>query len=96
MLDIFKKLFGGKHEKDVKAITPLVAEINRHADAYLTLSDDELRAKTDEFRGRIAEALQEVQEDLTQLRSKLNPDLEGAEREKRWRSKTSLKRNVTR
>jgi len=70
MLEIFKKLFGGKHEKDVKAIMPLVAEINRHAEAYQSLSDDELRAKTDEFRGRIAEALQETQAELTELRSK--------------------------
>ncbi len=82
MLEIFKKLFGGKHEKDVKAIMPLVAEINRHAEAFQSLSDDQLRAKTDEFRGRIAEALQETQAELTELRSKLNPDLEGAEREK--------------
>jgi len=33
MLDIFKKMFGGKHEKDVKAIMPLVAEINRYAES---------------------------------------------------------------
>jgi preprotein translocase subunit SecA len=82
MLEFIKKLFGGKHEKDVKAILPRVAEINRHAEAYQALSDDELRAKTEEFRGRIREALKEVEAELAEVRARLRPDLEGPDREK--------------
>ena len=57
MLDIFKKIFGSKHEKDVNELLPIVEEINRHFESYQSLTDDELRAKTEEFKKRIADAM---------------------------------------
>jgi|694.fasta_scaffold01610_28 preprotein translocase subunit SecA len=54
MLGIISKLFGGnKSEKDVKKISPQVAEINRHFNSYQSISNDELRNKTVVFRERI-------------------------------------------
>ena len=55
MLDFFKKLFGSKHEKDVKRLTPVVDEITALLPALAELSDEQLRGKTDEFRARIQE-----------------------------------------
>jgi preprotein translocase subunit SecA len=81
MLKALRRLFGSKHERDVKGLLPLVAEINSHYDSLQALSDDELRAKTEEFRGRLREALKDTEEKLDELRANLNPDLEGAERE---------------
>ena len=81
MLDVLKKLFGGKHERDVKAVLPVVEEINRHFEALKDLSDDELRAKTEEFRARLREELKGTEAQLAELRAKLTPDLEGAPRE---------------
>ena len=52
---IVTKVFGSKHDREVKRLWPVVEEINRFAESYATLSDDELRAKTEEFRGRLAE-----------------------------------------
>ena len=46
MLNLIKKLFGDKHVKDLKALWPIVPEINKHYDELKSLSDDELRAKT--------------------------------------------------
>jgi preprotein translocase subunit SecA len=44
------KLFGTKHERDVKRLGPKVAEINALEPQIKALSDEQLRAKTDEFR----------------------------------------------
>ena len=68
MLGILSKIFGGnKSEKDIKIITPLVAEINQHFAAYKSLTNDELRAKTGEFKSRIAEHLKEMDTKIAQL-----------------------------
>lgn len=82
MLKALRRLFGSKHERDVKQLEPLVAEINGHYEKLQVLSDEQLRAKTEEFRGRLREALQETEGRLTEMRAKLVPDLEGAERER--------------
>ena len=82
MLDALRKFFGGKHERDVKVMLPVVEQVNEHVERLQSLSDEELRGKTEEFRGRLREALKDVEEPLTDLRSQLTPDLEGPAREK--------------
>jgi preprotein translocase subunit SecA len=58
MLGFLSKIFGGsKSEKDVSKIQPLVGKINEHFEQYQSLSNDALRAKTNEFRARIQEFL---------------------------------------
>jgi preprotein translocase subunit SecA len=71
MLGALKKLFGSKHERDVQSLRPIVDEINTHSEACQNLSDDELRAKTVEFRARIREAIHETEDDLRAAREKL-------------------------
>ena len=59
------KIFGGnKSEKDVKKINHYVGEINAFYDAYQSLSNDDLRNKTNEFRQRIKDHLKEIDEDI--------------------------------
>ena len=68
MLGFLSKVFGGnKSEKDIKNILPMVTEINRHFAAYNSLSNDELRGKTVEFRARIAEHLSGIDTRIAQL-----------------------------
>jgi len=47
------KVFGTKNERVIKALMPNVSAINALEPTIKALSDDELRAKTDEFRKRI-------------------------------------------
>jgi len=54
---IFAKIFGTKNERVVKKLMPQVAAINALEPQMQTLTDAELRAKTDEFRQRIQERL---------------------------------------
>ena len=49
----FKKIMGDKQAKLMKSLDPFVEEINRHFDGFSSLSDDEIKAKTNEFRLRI-------------------------------------------
>jgi len=61
MLQIISKLFGGsKSEKDVKKIEHLVPVINGHFEGYKSLTNDQLRAKTEEFKARIKAHLSET------------------------------------
>src|ERR1039458_986815 len=63
MSGFLSKLFGGnKSEKDVKVITPYVAKINAFYEQYQSLTNDELRSKTNEFRQRIKAFLSETDE----------------------------------
>jgi len=52
---ILKKIFGTKQERDIRRLTPLVEEINSLEPEISKLSDAELRAKTDEFKKRLAD-----------------------------------------
>jgi len=54
------KVFGTKNERVIKALTPKVQAINALEPQIQKLTDDELRAKTDEFRQRIQERLNRV------------------------------------
>ena len=65
MLGFISKIFGGsKSEKDVKKIMPLIKEINNHFESYQSLSNDQLRYKTVEFRQRIAEYLSDIDQQI--------------------------------
>ena len=67
MLGFISKIFGGsKSEKDVKKIEPYVAKINDFFAAYQSLSNDQLRNKTQEFRQRIKEHLTEIDAEIAQ------------------------------
>lgn len=49
------KLFAGSHyKKFYKKVRPIVAKINKIEEQYQSLTDEQLRAKTDEFRARYA------------------------------------------
>jgi preprotein translocase subunit SecA len=52
---LLAKVFGTKHEREVKKLVPLVAEINSREEQVAKLSDAELAAKTAEFRQRLAQ-----------------------------------------
>ena len=53
-MGLFSKIFGTRSEREVKALNPIVDKIEALADEYKALSDHELRAKTDEFKARLA------------------------------------------
>ncbi len=56
MLDtLLAKVFGTKHEREIKRLVPLVSQINELSPATEALDDESLKAKTEEFKRRFAE-----------------------------------------
>ena len=78
---LFRKFFPSKHEKDVKEILPLIDEINEHYESYTDLTDEQLIAKTQEFRQLIQENTHEIEEKLAENRQKLKSDIKHEERQ---------------
>jgi preprotein translocase subunit SecA len=82
---IISKVIGTSNERALKRARPIVAKINVLEPEMQKLSDAELRAKTDEFRQRIREAVQraapneiEAEEERTAQKAKRDPVLEEA------------------
>ncbi|MFC4230682.1 preprotein translocase subunit SecA [Parasediminibacterium paludis] len=65
MLKFISKLLGGnKSEKDVAQIKPIVEKINQYFQQYQSLTNDELRSKTQEFKSRIKEHLKDIDAEI--------------------------------
>ena len=54
-MSVFSKVFGTHSDHELKRIKPIVQKIESYRDEMVALSDDELKAKTPEFKKRLAE-----------------------------------------
>ncbi len=61
-MSVLKKIVGSKQQRDLKRLKPIVAKINALEESFQSLSDSELKAKTSDFRERLAngEALDDI------------------------------------
>jgi len=77
------KLFGNKSDRDIKEVMPYVNQINEVFEGYSSLSDDDLRGKTQEIKDRIAADLKEIDDQLAALHKSVedNPDMDIREKE---------------
>jgi preprotein translocase subunit SecA len=83
MLNIFKKLFGDKATRDLKEVMPLVKAIHDVYGSVEKLTNDELRAKTAEFKQRIAQNIQEETSLIEEFKKKAEAyDMDMDEKEK--------------
>lgn len=72
MLNLIAKAFGGKKsDKDIKKINPIVDQINEIYGTLKSKTDDELKAKTDEFKKRIQSEVQELEDTKKEIEKKL-------------------------
>ena len=60
--DALTKVFGTSNERTVKRMLPTVKAINALEPAMQQLSDEQMRAKTDEFRARIAAHIADIKD----------------------------------
>ena len=51
---VFSKLFGSRSDRELKKINPIADKVDALEDEYRRLSDDELKAKTNEFKERLS------------------------------------------
>ena len=68
MIGFIQKIFGGsKSEKDIKGIQPIVAQTNEYFTAFQSLTNDQLRGKSVEFKSRIKDHVKETDAEITRL-----------------------------
>ncbi len=89
---VLTKVFGTANERVIKKLVPVVATINALEEGIKQLSDEELRAKTGEFRTRLAARLEGITDEgeiKTAERAALDeilPDAFAVVREAGWRA----------
>ncbi len=77
MLGFLSKLFGSKSDRDIKQIMPLVEKTKEEYAKLSSLTADELRAQTAGFKARIAEHLQDIDQQLADLKTQAeSPELD--------------------
>lgn len=65
---LIKIFVGDKAKKDMKEVRPIVEKINSYQAQFQALSNDELRAKTIEFKQRIAQARSQYEVKIQELK----------------------------
>ncbi len=76
MLKIFEKIFGSKHDKDIKKIQPVIQRINELQSTLSSLSNDQLRQKGQELKQKVRNVLEPLEQEKKTLSLKLdNPDI---------------------
>jgi len=93
MFNIIKKVFGTKHDRDIKAFNSIIDEINGNFKTYESLSNDALRNKTVEFRGRIAEHLKGIDEDIAELTQEIEIEEDINLKEEKYQEVDDLKKD---
>ncbi len=76
MANFLKKLFGSKSDRDLKEVKPLLEKTLAVYPAIQQLSNDELRAKTIEFKDIIRKETEQEEQELAELRQRLDDDYE--------------------
>jgi preprotein translocase subunit SecA len=78
---VIQALFGTRHQRELKRLWPIVDQVNAEWERLRGVSDEELKAQTEKFRGRIAEATAGVEAELQELRARRRGSESASERE---------------
>ena len=92
--EFMTKLFGNKSQRDLKEITPYVDKIKAVYPSIQKLSNDELRAKTDEIKKRIQDYVADERKQVEDLRKGID-DKELEEREAIWAEVDKIEKAIT-
>ena len=80
--DLFKKIFGTKAERDLKQLKPMLNMVLAAYEKIDKLDDDQLRAKCDELKAKIREAIAADEQRIAQIKTDLETDLPVEQKEK--------------
>lgn len=92
--DILAKLFGNKSTRDAKHINPYVEKIKAAYPAIEALSNDELRAKTEELKKTIQDFVSAEKNKIAELKSGIE-DIDIDKREDIWAQIDKLEKEIT-
>lgn len=84
MIGLIKKMLGDKSTRDLKTIKPILDKTLAAYKDIKKLDNDSLRAKTNEFKQRIADHIADEINQVESLRRQVEeaPDMDSSEKEK--------------
>ncbi|MCC7333176.1 MAG: preprotein translocase subunit SecA [Flavobacteriales bacterium] len=71
---VLKVFLGSKTDRDLKELSPIVEKTNQIYQTLQSISNDELRAKTLDFKARIASRLKPDEDKIAEIKSKIEND----------------------
>ncbi len=93
MLGFLKNIIGTKQDRDLKQYQSLVLEINKNFESFQSLSSDELRGKTLEFRERISDYLSEIDAEIASVTEKAVSSEDFNEKDELFKEVDELRKN---
>ena len=80
--DLFKKIFGTKAERDLKQLRPMLDKVLAAYETIDKLDNDQLRAKCDELKARIQEAIAADEKRIAEIKLEIETDIPLDKKEK--------------
>ncbi len=99
---LLRKVFGDKSKKDLKAVQPLVREINEIYEGLVQYGDDQLRERIAQIKSELADRLEPLETEMAYLlrrfreesseseRNRIERDIDGAKKELKKQRKAML------
>ena len=81
-VEVLSKIFGSKDARDVKELQPIIDTALEIEKTFLSISHDELRAKTDEFKKRIKDRVEAKEQAKKELKEKADTEIDMPVKEK--------------
>ena len=75
LVDIIKKVFGTKSERDMKQVRPILEKVLAAYESIDKLSNDELRAKAEDLKRRIREVEEPFEKRIAEIKEPLERDI---------------------
>jgi len=76
MANFLASLFGNKSQRDLKELKPILESCLKAYPQIATLTNDELRDKTQEFKNKISSAVSKQEDRVTQIRERLDSEFD--------------------
>lgn len=81
LVDIIKKVFGTKSERDMKQVKPILEKVLAAYESIDKLSNDELRAKAEGLKRRIREVEEPFEKRIAEIKEQLESDIPVSQKE---------------
>ena len=96
MANLLSKIFGSKSQRDLKEIMPFLNEAKVAYETVKNLTNDELRGKTIEFKLEIQKAIEKEEQELQELRGRIEVeyDMPVEEKENLYKRIESLEKTA--
>jgi preprotein translocase subunit SecA len=97
MLSFISKLFGTKSDKDVKKLLPIVDLVHTAEKKLTSLSNDELRAKTQEFKDIISKKISAENDKIKSIKEQIisDPNMDIIEKDNLWKEIDKIEDSAT-